>query len=554
MTRKLLMAALSGLLAASSYPLFLMAGPNGETDWFSIPWLIFIAFVPLHIASFSEPSGRRRFALGVVAGAVHLACMQHWIADTLVLMSHFPRWLALIAMLVYSTWIGVGFGLVTWASGRVRDGLRQTRGSARARGFATFLLIPAAMVVLERYFPALFPFHAAGAFFEHPLMMQTAAWFGITGVSVFVHAVSTGLAHTWLVWRDSGRWPWHVPLALLGVWAVVMGASAWRLGSQAPVSETMSVLLIQPNVTVEQKNAKNPAVREGVWADTVRQTRAAAKEVSATGPIDFVVWPEGGFPFTYENPEDAVPGGVKTRPARYSEALRRFVRELDFDFLTGSLATLIHQGERRTTNSALLFPRGGIDTSGQPVPNGLRYNKQMLLFFGESVPFAETFPKLREAIPGMSHYVPGEAHATWTSRGVPFAFTLCYEAIFGDFTASAVAASGARYILNITNDVWFGVTTAPAQHLMVQVPRSVELDRALVRSTNSGITAFVDRDGTIAQRTNLSEATSLHRHVDVSPRDSTLYALAPEAFLWLCVVVGLMGALVPARRDDAPVT
>jgi len=188
---------------------------------------------------------------------------------------------------------------------------------------------------------------------------------------------------------------------------------------------------------------------------------------------------------------------------------------------------------------------------GSPVPNGLRYNKQMLLFFGESVPFAETFPKLREAIPGMSHYVPGEAHATWTSRRVPFAFTLCYEAIFGDFTASAVAATGARFILNITNDVWFGVTTAPAQHLMVQVPRTVELGLALVRSTNSGITAFVDRDGTIAQRTQLSETTHLHRHVDVSPRSPTLYSLAPEAFLWLCFGIGLICVTFPARRAPA---
>ena len=498
------LAALAGVLSFLAYPFWIVDPPSGPTEWLSLPALIFVAGAPFWLVVLREPSRGRRFRLGWLTGFIHLVGMQNWISGTLVSMSHFPGWGAFLGMLAYAAFAGLPWAFL---------GL-MARPARELIGPGMFVALPTAAALLEHYAPVLFPFHTSNAFFEHPFMIQTADLIGIAGVSALIHAVNLLLAETWAARSERRPIPRRPLIAIGALWTLALGYGALRERGLADVAEARSieVLLVQPNMTVDEKNSDDTKVREVVWARTAQQTWRAV----GSQPPDLVVWPEGGFPLTYlpgPNPEKP------NRAQRFSERLRHFAGKLGVDFITGGLGSAV---DNRASNTAMFFPKG---RQGEPE----RYLKQQLLLFGESVPFADTFPALRDAIPGMSHHVAGTSFATWTVAGLKFAPTICYEAIFSGFARDALAAGDADVLLNVTNDVWFGHSPAPIQHLMVQQPRAIEARRWLVRSTNTGITALIDPTGTIVTRTGLDEATSVRASLSIPVPIATLWMPVGDA-------------------------
>jgi apolipoprotein N-acyltransferase len=519
-------ATLSGLLCFLAMPSWLTGAGTDTTSWFSWPWLSFIGTVPLLVVAAREPSRWRRFRLGWLCGTVLLATMQHHIADTLVLMSHVPWAAAIPAMLVYAAWAGLPWGLVAMAVRPVRTLVGPSW---------SVLVIPALAVVLERSFPALFPFYASSGFFDQPFILQSADIIGIAGVSLLIHAVRVAVAEQVIARLEGHNAPRLAPALVAGAWALALGYGAIRLNQveQAPTRTTLELLTIQPNMTVAQKTSDDLRVREVVFEATVRQTTDA---IAQGGTPDLVVWPEGGFPFVY----DPAPVPIKpNRPQRYSERMRRFAAGLGVDVISGGLAKAI---DDRATNSALLFAKAA--------PAVQRYDKQRLLMFGEHVPFADWFPNVRRWVPGMSHHVAGTEFARWTAGGARIAPTICYEAVFQDFTRDAVAAGDAELIVNLTNEVWFGETTAGPQHAMVQSARAIELRRWLVRSANSGLSMFIAPTGAIVAQSGVGIATTLRHTLAIPELPSTVFAAIGDAFLWLCAAISalVIGREVRRRR------
>ncbi len=149
----------------------------------------------------------------------------------------------------------------------------------------------------------------------------------------------------------------------------------------------------------------------------------------------------------------------------------------------------------------------------------------------------------------MSHHLEGAGPATWEVAGVRLAVTICYEAIFAGFVREVIADGDAQVLLNLTNDVWFGHTVAAPQHLMVQAPRAIETRRWLVRSTNSGISAFVSPTGELTGMTAMSQpATTRATVTAAAPGARTLYQLLGD---WPALALGLVAAAVGHRRRRA---
>lgn len=190
------------------------------------------------------------------------------------------------------------------------------------------------------------------------------------------------------------------------------------------------------------------------------------------------------------------------------------------------------QGARRkerSFNTAMM-----VDAAGRVIGT---YDKVFLLAFGEFMPLGDTFPKLYEMFPQAGDFTAGEEARVFDYRGVRIGIMICYEDIMADFTGK-LAKLEPNLIVNVTNDAWFGRTSEPWLHLALAVFRSVENRLELVRSTNTGISAFIDATGRITAATRIDDPETLLGDVAVLP-GGTLYSLVGNFFAWL-----LLGGLV----------
>ena len=529
------LALISGALAFAAFP---------RIGWWP---LIFVAWAPL-IVALDQQTPRRRFLLGWVAGIVFSIGMQYWIAGTMVRMSGFSLVGAWAGFALYCGYVGLLHAVFALAYAPVR------RWSGRTGWLVT---IPILYAVVERMFPAVFPFYACSCLYEAPVLLQTTEWIGPSGGTVLVLLATCALVRV-VEDMSRGRASDHVaPTAvaalwlMVSVWGVVRMQQIWA----APLRGEPTVALIQPNVTVEEKKASDPAVREQVYERTVAMTRTALSMRPS-----LIVWPEGGFPYVFERDalerEAPIHGSGEAADSRatlYSRRLYKLALELGVPFAAGSLR---HE-EGRTRNSALFFEPGGAEPR--------LYDKHKLLVFGEHVPFADAFPALRDAVPGLSHYVPGESFARFEAAGFSWVPGVCYEATLPTFTRNSLAAGG-DVLLNFTNDVWFGDTAAAEHHLMLQIQRTIENRIWLVRSTNSGISAVVDPTGTVRGQTEVGRSAILARTLGIPKLAPSLYrrfgdlvflVVTGLAVIWLLIrnrqVLGNFRArrVVPTERDPA---
>jgi apolipoprotein N-acyltransferase len=178
----------------------------------------------------------------------------------------------------------------------------------------------------------------------------------------------------------------------------------------------------------------------------------------------------------------------------------------------------------------------------------LRYHKIRLVPFGEYVPIQSVLTLggriSAKVIKQVADFTPGDEYATWVVDGHPVGAFICYEAIFPDLVRE-FAARGAELLVNVTNDAWYGRTSAPHQHMAMAAFRAVENGKYLVRAANTGISAVVDPRGRVLQSTALFERTLLVREVPFVP-GLTFYGRHGDVFAWSCL--GLAAAATLRAR------
>jgi apolipoprotein N-acyltransferase len=185
----------------------------------------------------------------------------------------------------------------------------------------------------------------------------------------------------------------------------------------------------------------------------------------------------------------------------YASAIRGFANKYGVPLLMGAPAH--DEGatdKRRTFNRAFLIGGNGQDLGF--------YDKDHLVPFGEYLPPWLDHPALAVLLQGVGNFTPGISKLPLRLKDLALGLLICYETIFPE-RAQARVGAGAGLLLNISNDAWFGLTSAPEQHLQLSVLRAVEQGRWLVRATNTGFSAFVDPAGRIRARSNLMQTETL---------------------------------------------
>jgi apolipoprotein N-acyltransferase len=240
-------------------------------------------------------------------------------------------------------------------------------------------------------------------------------------------------------------------------------------------AQVVRTALIQPNIGTEIK--WNPAFRREIIEKVLRLTR------EAPGPLDLVVWPETAIPSVLLNDPEVL--------AR----VKALSRDMGVPIATGFLhVERGPDGKRRAYNSAaVIMPDGTVSD---------RYDKMHLVPFSERFPFQGILPFLNRIDFGQSNFTPGESYVVHDTPAGRFGILICFESLFPEISRGFVKG-GAEFLLNITNDAWFGKSQAPLQHASMAVFRAVEQRMGIGRCANTGITMFIDRYGRMSQATRL---------------------------------------------------
>ena len=532
--------AAAGLSAGLLELPFPLAGPlppwRSVFAWFALIPLLW-ALLSIHHSARPHPL-RRAFFISYLCGVLWYVGNCYWIRDTMMRYGDMPPLAPELLTLGFSLVLGLYFGLFGWGVALVR----RATGSVRiALVFAPFLWtgldLAAARITSV-------PWDQLGySQIDNALINQLAPWTGVYGITFVLVAANSLLAGALLVERDSksrfaGRWAWAACGAVL-----LVSGFAGIFVPPPNTDPTAAAVLIQPNLDVGAGNNWQAPEWDRHIAEFTRlageqcktyiagipQTGAPEGEIICppypTHP-DLVVWPESPAPFIEDD-------------LSFKQALRSIALATQAPLVVGGIGVDFYQQENawHDYNSAFI-----LDAAGQIVG---RYDKIHLVPFGEYIPFQNLLTFARKLTGRVSSFTRGTEHKVFlldTQNGGRhrYGVFICYEAVFAD-EVRQLARNGAEVLVNISDDGWYGDTSAPWQHLNMARMRAIENRRWLLRDTNTGVTAAIDPYGWVRQ--------SIPRHrADALPavygfRDGiTFYTAHGDVFAWFCVAASLAGA------------
>jgi len=515
LARSLVLAGASGLFLPLSFP---------KSDLGLLAW---IALVPLHWA-LDGKSKAEAFWIGWLSGTIAFTGMMAWVVTTMNTFGKVPLVISYGIMLLLTIYLGLYVGLY----------------SAGAVWFRTLIpryglfAVPCLWVTLElirTYALSGLPWGLLGySQYRQIEVIQIADHMGVYGVSFLIVLVNVALAEflSWLMPLLRRFRPAKLPWELVAMAALLVTLS-WEYGlatlSGAPTSDiprsSISVGVVQPNI--DQAVKWDNAYREETLARFDRLTEQLGRAT------DLVIWPEAATPFVFE------------REPVYQLQLIALANRAQAPILFGSPALRFYPDRRPyLLNSAYL-----LSPDGQLLG---RYDKQHLVPFGEYIPFKSSFlfflDKLVEGIgdfeagtgPTVLTLTPKPRSAAagvvgTTPRPINFGVVICYEVIFPNLVRQ-LAANGAEFLATVTNDAWFGTSSAASQHFSMVVFRAVENHLAFARSANTGISGFIDTFGRIVEATPIFTEQAVKATMQVW-HPHTFYSRHGDVFAYGCVII-----------------
>jgi apolipoprotein N-acyltransferase len=489
-----LAAFLLGMLAAVALP-----------PLYLVP-VLFVAVAGLLRLIDAAPRAAAAFGRGFWFGFGHHLLGLYWVTEAILIEAARYWWFVPIAVPLLAATLAVFVGAATLVARLAGPGWPRLLTLAAAWTFAD----------LAREFVATgFPWNPWGSVWELPgaagdVMIQVASMVGVDGMT-FATVLLAGLP-------TMGRRGWGAGAVLLAAWALF---GVWRLAEPAPKPPGVTVILTQGNVAQGQK--WDPAMAIDVFERYLALTRAGV-EAASPGP-KVVVWPESASPFLLAsdaNARAAIAAAADGAPV-----------------LAGSVR---FEGSGLPRNSLVVVtPSGGV---------GGIYDKWHLVPFGEFQPSWIPLPVV--VVPG-GGFSQGPGPRTLHLPGLPpVGALICYEAIYtGEMVDEAARPA---WLVNITNDAWFGNSTGPRQHLAAARLRAVEEGLPLMRAANTGITAAFDARGhelgRLPMRTADYMIVQLPGALPPTPY-SRFGLLIPLALALVGVVVGLWERVLLLRLARA---
>lgn len=502
----------SGLLAITSGVLIALSFPST-----GLSFLAWIALIPLLIA-LEGASLRTAFRLGFTCGLCAYSIILYWINIVITHYGHLPWAISILLYLILVAWLGLFYGLTALVA-----------RAGEQVGIKSAFSLPVAWVAgdfLRSFLLTGSPWAMLGHSQYRTLpLIQIADISGVFGITLLI--VLTNVVLYRVLRAISGcTIPYPVKsavvLVMLLIGTLYYGFSRLT-GQDALETKPLRVALIQGNIDQDVK--WSPSFQNKTLTIYDRLTREASKE-----GVDLVVWPESAVPFFLQD------------ELIHAERINALARELSTTLIVGSPAHELRNGKTTFLNSAFAISPAG-ETTG-------RSDKIHLVPFGEYVPLGRYFPFISKMVAGIGDFSSGE-RATPLPVGKTLVGTLiCAEAVFPGIARDYVRA-GARILVNITNDAWFGRSSAPYQHLAIVAFRAIETRTPMIRAANTGITTIIDQNGHIRNMTGLFVEGFRTGEVRPGTGDSVYLKIGDAAAL-LCVVLtaGIAGLAWIRRKQS----
>ncbi len=496
---QLLLPALTGLLLAASFPQF----NQGYLAW--------AAFIPLLLFVFRAKSVAQAFAGGFLAGILHLYPLLIWMPTVLAGYGGLPEALAWIAYSLTAAMLACYPAAVCAA----------VKVLIKRRGEFCFLLFPLVWVVSE-YAQSIspfggFPWLLTGYSQSGRLaLIQVADLAGVYGVSFLIVSVNT--AAVWLYLQKRLRPAALAPL--LGAGILVFGCLVYgefSLRHWEKFRPAFQVAMLQGNLDIDDA--------EQVLMDKFQLGYVRMADSLGPPVPDLLVLPESPSPVSFENDPD------------YREMLESLAKRYPLGLIFNNISYRGAQGQERYFNSAYFLDARG-NLAGV-------YDKIHLVPFGEYIPLKKVFSFVETISKDVGSFAPGSDYCVLHVGQYPANAIICFEAAFPGLVRRFVR-QGSRLIVNLTNDRWYGNSSAPYQHLAIARWRAIENRRYLLRAANSGITAVIEPTGKIQSSTGiLKEAVCRGGFAFVA--DQTPYTRYGDVFIFLCAIITVLAAIAGMR-------
>ncbi|MEW6720532.1 MAG: apolipoprotein N-acyltransferase [Thermodesulfobacteriota bacterium] len=510
---------LAGLLAAGTYA----AGMPG----YDVPGVTFVCMAPFLDLSVRAGSARRAAWRGWIAGTAGSAPLYYWIAYTISVEGKLGWPLGTLAAFLVSAYLGAWFSVAAAAAYRLE-------ARFGARGLWGFPLVWTGLELARTHLFSGFPWMLLGyALAGDGVLRQAADLAGVYGLSFLLVLCGTSL---YLAGRRlAERAPaWALLRLAPGAAAILFlhyyGLSALpAAGGQDNGVPSLKVGIAQGGIDQSVKwEPWNQQRTLDTYDILTRKARKAGAQV--------VIWPETAAPFFYGWEQE------------YTRRVEGIAATAGVPLIFG--APWFDPGDGGRFYNSVFH----LDARGTPVG---RYDKRHLVPFGEYIPMRRILFFLEKLTEGAEDFSRGTSPSLFRVSGYAVAATVCYEAIFPGIPREAVL-EGASWLVNVTNDAWFGNTVAPYQHLAMARMRCVELRRPMARAANSGISAVIDPEGGIVASEGLYRRGIVV--AEIRPGTGrTFYAKTGEIFGISCIIIaflilffplrGVYGFRLPGRKD-----
>lgn len=499
-TTDFISAAFSSLLLVLAFP---------DYNLWPLAWF---GMIPLFIAVHNK-TPIQSFWLGWTQGVLFYLGTLSWVINTMVSYGRLPLLVSILLLIVLAMYLGAYTGLFCFFLAR--------QNSKIVHKWLAASFIWVSLEYIRAHFLTGFPWASlAYSQFNFLSVIQIVDITGIYGLSFLIIFINVSLFLTldfFYSFQKNKMEPVilgnYVGAAVLLI-CITLGYGIWKnfsFGNQTE-KKALKVALLQGNI--EQNHKWDPSYQKTVYETYQKMTLEAAEEKP-----DIIVWPETATPFYFSNDR------VNRRK------LLQLGKESNSYILFGSPH---HTGQRKNItlfNSAYLI---------SPEKKVLgRYDKIHLVPFGEYVPFKKLLFFVDKMVTGIGNFGSGTKYTVFSMSDSKFSVLICFEVIFPDMVRQFVKA-GAGFLVNITNDAWFGKSAASYQHISMAVFRAVENRRPVIRAANTGITGIIDSRGKIISQTDIFVREKIIGNIFPENNYRTLYTLYGDIFaiaVLFCTIV-----------------
>lgn len=488
------LSALSGLLIAFLFPNF------------NLEFLAWFALIPLLYVIKKSKGFKDSFFYGFIAGLVSYIFIMYWIVYTVHVFGNLPYYTAVFALLLLSAYLSLYIALFAGFGKILLNNYKRL----------SIILIPSCWVFFEFLKSNLltgFPWENLGfsQYLNLPFI-QISNITGAFGLSFIIVLINYSISHFIFFKNEISKKQalFELILVLLIFISVILYGyyNIYSVRASLKNKKPLEVALIQGNIGMFQK-----------WRITKKRTTKIYLNLTKKSlkyKPKIVVWPETALPYI-----------ISFYPYYWNKVMD-FVKKSNINLIFGAIGVRFLNGKYRYYNRDYMFDKSGRYSY---------YDKNHLVPFGEYIPLRHQFPFLAHILKGagIGNFTPGKKFRILKDGKIKAGSMICYEAYFNSLVRN-FSKDGANLLISITDDAWYGKTSAPYQDMSMTVFSAVENDRYVARAGNSGISGIISPNGKILEETSIFKRTFMIGYVKLINK-KTFFALYGNIFTYIVMTL-----------------